>query len=207
MASRAPGHILTVMGETTGDSMNLRVSDAEREHVVALLTSATGHGLIDIAEFTARTDLALAARTRGELNALLLDLPGLAHAHQPLSGPPPGSRLELREAGHRIKRRGTWQVPETLVLRPHTRTVDLDFGEARIDHNEVRIELHGGATRVKLRFPRNATVDVEGLVNRRGKPSQVRDRNGLVGTGGVPHFVLTGRSASGQVVLLPTDHD
>ncbi|WP_133901036.1 DUF1707 SHOCT-like domain-containing protein [Actinophytocola oryzae] len=193
------------MGDTTEHSVNLRVSDAEREHVVALLTSATGRGLIDLAEFTARTDLALAARTRGDLNTLLLDLPGLAHADQPRSVPPPGSRLELREAGHGIRRRGDWQVPETLVLRPRTGTVDLDFGHARVDHREVRIELHGGATRVKLRFPLDATVDVEGLVTRRGKPSQVRDKGGLVGTGGAPHFVLTGRSASGQVVLLPSD--
>jgi hypothetical protein len=58
---------------------NLRVSDSEREHVVGLLQRAIGRGMLDLDEFTERTDVALAARTRGELNAVLVDLPGLTH--------------------------------------------------------------------------------------------------------------------------------
>ncbi|WP_158892828.1 DUF1707 SHOCT-like domain-containing protein [Amycolatopsis anabasis] len=181
-----------------GDPANLRVSDAEREHVVSLLNKATGRGLLDLDEFTTRTDLALAARTRGELNWVLIDLPGLVRTAAPESG----ERLELREAGSAITRRGAWAVPKVLVLHPKHRTVRVDFTEARIDHRVVRIELHGGATQVRLWLPEGATIDIDGLWTKR-KPAQVRDRGGFVGSGGTPHFVLAGRAANGMVSVLP----
>ena len=56
---------------------DLRVSDAERSHVIRLLQRATGHGLLDLDEFNRRSAAATAARTRADLNSLLLDLPGL----------------------------------------------------------------------------------------------------------------------------------
>ncbi|RMI33968.1 DUF1707 SHOCT-like domain-containing protein [Nocardia stercoris] len=56
---------------------DLRVSDAEREHVGELLQKAVGLGMLSLGEFTERMDTALAAKTRGELNAVLVDLPGI----------------------------------------------------------------------------------------------------------------------------------
>ena len=70
-------------GVTTGqprtgiDPRELRVSDAEREHVAGLLNKALARGLIDLDEFSTRLGAALAARTRGELNAVVVDLPGV----------------------------------------------------------------------------------------------------------------------------------
>lgn len=76
------------------DPRELRVSDAEREHVVGLLQKAIGRGMLDLDEFTERTDVALAARNRGQLNAVLADLPGLVHRDTaygvPGGYPPPG---------------------------------------------------------------------------------------------------------------------
>jgi hypothetical protein len=37
-------------------------SDAEREHVIDLLQRAVGQGMLDLAEFSDRTDAVLAAR-------------------------------------------------------------------------------------------------------------------------------------------------
>ncbi|HLS79305.1 MAG TPA: DUF1707 domain-containing protein [Nocardia sp.] len=62
---------------------DLRVSDAEREHVGQLLQRAVGLGMLSLGEFTERMDTALAARTRGELNAVLIDLPGVRLVGQP----------------------------------------------------------------------------------------------------------------------------
>lgn len=56
---------------------DLPVSDTEREHVGQLLQRAVGLGLLSLDEFTGRMDVALAATTRAELNAVLIDLPGL----------------------------------------------------------------------------------------------------------------------------------
>jgi hypothetical protein len=55
----------------------LRVSNAEREHVAGLLHKALARGLIDLEEFSTRIAAALAARTRAELNAVVIDLPGV----------------------------------------------------------------------------------------------------------------------------------
>ena len=72
------------------DPRELRVSDAEREYVVGLLQKAIGRGMLDLDEFTERTDIALAARNRGQLNAVLADLPGLVHRDAVVApvGPP-----------------------------------------------------------------------------------------------------------------------
>ena len=59
------------------DPRDLRVSHAEREHVAGLLHRALARGLIDLDGFSSRVAAALEARTRGELNAVLIDLPGL----------------------------------------------------------------------------------------------------------------------------------
>ncbi|MGF7120298.1 DUF1707 domain-containing protein [Rhodococcus sp. TAF43] len=59
------------------EARDLRVSDAEREHVGELLQRAVGQGMLSLGEFTERMDTALAAKTRGELNAVLVDLPGM----------------------------------------------------------------------------------------------------------------------------------
>ena len=70
---------------------DMRVSDDERRTVVDELRVHYGAGRIDLAEFEDRTNAALAARVRGELEPLLDDLPELA---PPVTGPPVRPRPE-----------------------------------------------------------------------------------------------------------------
>jgi hypothetical protein len=79
---------------------DMRVSDEERRAVVDELRTHYGAGRLDLAEFEDRTNAALVARVRGELEPLLDDLPELAPPH---TGPPvrprpdkPGSSPALR---------------------------------------------------------------------------------------------------------------
>jgi len=154
----------------------LRVSDAEREHVIGLLQRATGTGLLDLDEFTRRVDTAVAASTRGELNAVLLDLPGLAHPDRPAQVPMParppahkptpavsdtgvGTGDEVRSMLGSVSRRGAWDVPAHLVVRSTLGSVELDFTEARIPHDVVEIELEVVASSVELRLPAGARVE------------------------------------------------
>jgi hypothetical protein len=152
----------------------LRVSDAEREHVVGLLQRATGSGLLDLDEFTRRVDAALAARTRGDLNAVLLDLPGLTHPQRPAQVPVParppvhrptpvvtetGTGDEIRSMLGSVTRRGVWDVPAHLVVRSTLGAAELDFTEARIPHEVVDIELEVVAGSVELRLPAGARVE------------------------------------------------
>lgn len=71
------------------------MSDAERDHVGELLQRAVGQGMLSLGEFTERMDTVLAAKTRGELNAVLVDLPGMqidpayvTGVHPPVPHPP-----------------------------------------------------------------------------------------------------------------------
>lgn len=59
------------------DPRDLRVSNAEREHVAGLLHKALERELIDLDGFSTRIAAAMAARTRAELNGVLIDLPGV----------------------------------------------------------------------------------------------------------------------------------
>jgi hypothetical protein len=173
------------------DPKALRVSDAEREHVVGLLQKAIGQGLIDLDEFTTRSDTALAARTRGELNAVLLDLPGMVNKEAEVRSK---DRVELKSTMSSISRKGVWTVPRELVVRNRMGSTELDFREARIPHAVVDIELDVAAGSVKLVLPEGASVNTEDVQVSAGS---LKDR---VGPGeGRPHFVLRGSVRAGSV--------
>ena len=59
--------------EPTG--IDLRASDAERERTLTELRGHASEGRLTVEELAERTDAALAARTRAELDALTADLP------------------------------------------------------------------------------------------------------------------------------------
>ncbi|EIF01186.1 DUF1707 SHOCT-like domain-containing protein [Saccharomonospora glauca] len=181
----------------------LRVSDSEREHVVELLKTATGRGMINLDEFSERADIAYTARTRGELNDVLIDLPGLVHPDAvPVVGtvvgagtafaPTPyatGEPLVLRAHGSVLVRKGTWVVPGHLVVRNRYSETRLDFTEAQVSTNVVRIEIDvkwGGLTIV---IPHHASVDLNELQDLKWSTVNDRTRGDL----GTPRYVLTGR--------------
>jgi hypothetical protein len=72
-----------------GDRPDLLASDAERERAVARLRRGVATGRLTVDELDERSARAYAARTRGELDALVGDLPGHGSAlDAPASRPP-----------------------------------------------------------------------------------------------------------------------
>ena len=61
---------------------DLRASQDERDRVVDRLRTHAGEGRLELDELEERVELALRARTRGELAALLRDLPRLPGRHE-----------------------------------------------------------------------------------------------------------------------------
>lgn len=174
------------------DPRELRVSDAEREHVVGMLQKAIGRGLLTLDEFTERTDTALAAKTRGELNAVLVDLPGLTH--QDPDSPMHEKPVELRANMSTLKRDGAWTVPRELIVRNRLGSTELDFTEAIIDHDEVRITLHCGGGVVRILLPERASVDTDAVQMTAGNVKNKAGRGG-----GRPRFVLAGSITAGSL--------
>jgi hypothetical protein len=184
------------VSEPPVDPKTLRVSDAEREHVVGLLQKAIGQGLITLDEFTGRIDTALAAKTRGELNAVLIDLPGVVHREA--SSPRHQQPVELRSTMSTLRRTGRWVVPHTLVVRNRMGSTSLDFTDARIDHPQVRLELDVTGGSVELLLPNNATVDTDDVEVHAGS---LKDRVGAGERAGRPHFMVSGSIRAGSLKI------
>jgi len=72
----------------------VRASDADRERTSSLLREHHAEGRLTAEEFSERIDRALTAKTIGELDALLADLPGIDLYRLPAAGikaVPPGA--------------------------------------------------------------------------------------------------------------------
>ncbi|WP_301303089.1 DUF1707 SHOCT-like domain-containing protein [Prauserella alba] len=197
---------------------NLRVSDAEREHVVELLQRAIGHGMLDLDEFSERADTALGARTRGELNSVLVDLPGLRHedavpaagaagpvwtAGQPddpwADRPTSGRRVEIKGVGSTLVRRGRWRVPPEILVRNKYGETKLDFSSAEFTSGSVHVELDTKWGSVNLIVPEQASVDLNGIDEL--KWSTLTDKTDSTRTAGTPRIVVTGRVVGGSMTV------
>lgn len=150
----------------------LRVSDGEREHVGMLLQRAVGLGMLSLGEFTERMDTALAAKTRGDLNTVLIDLPGIRLVGQnPMpqpypKAPPaaaPGQGNVIRTFMSGVTRRGTWQVPPSMRLNCCLGSVTLDFTQAIMSTQVVELRLDDICSSLTLILPSAATVDLNDL--------------------------------------------
>jgi hypothetical protein len=186
---------------------DIRVSDAEREHVVEVLKKAIGRGMLDLDEFTERTDRALASRTRGELNAVLADLPGLFHpaaamdlmAQRPYAPPvQSGQRYELTAKYSSLVRSGPWVVPPQMVVRNKYGSTKLDFTDAVVQSPVVWIELDCRWGSAEIIIPEHAAVDVNGITEIKLGSLEDKTRTGGHGS---PRFVLTGRVHGGSLVI------
>ncbi|GAA5157802.1 MULTISPECIES: DUF1707 SHOCT-like domain-containing protein [Amycolatopsis] len=194
------------MGEETETATlsprDLRVSDEEREHVVAILQKAIGRGLIDLDEFTERTDIALASRTRGELNAVLVDIPGTVN--RDLGAPPPkatdpSQRLELSAKYSSLVRNGRWIVPAEVVVHSKYGSTKLDFSDAQVTSPTVQIELDCKWGSVEVIVPEGMAVDLNSITEL--KYGSLDDKTGSNGLPGTPRLVFTGRVHGGSVVV------
>jgi uncharacterized protein DUF1707 len=66
------------------DSARMRASDEDRDRVAGLLQEHHAEGRLTAEEFSERMDAALHARTLGELDELLADLPHVDRRHYQL---------------------------------------------------------------------------------------------------------------------------
>lgn len=175
---------------------DLRISDAERQHVLDLLKRALDRGMLDIEEYADRSAKAVQARTRRDVNVLVADI-------AVLTGPigqqaQQADTVELSGDFSSIKRRGGWLVPRKLVLKRRIGSADLDFTEAHIEHPVVDIDLDIGGGSVEMRLPEGASASIDGVEVTLGS---IKDHRRNPPHTGRPHFVITGQVRFGSVEL------
>jgi uncharacterized protein DUF1707 len=179
----------------------LLMGDADRERVVARLHTAVGEGRLTLGEFEDRMSGVLVARTFGEVEPFVADLPSAPAGPVTPSGP-----VDLSVTGSRIVRNNRWTVPTTLRLRGVGSSALLDFTQAIVTSSVVAIEvdLHGSSLR--LIVPEGTSVDAGGtsLIGSSVKVRRVSEYAQPGQTGA--HIVVTG-SLKGSSIKASTPRE
>ena len=124
-------------GDERVPARELRASHEDRDQVVELLRTAAADGRLNGDELDQRLEVALTARTYGELTALTRDLPaapGLAAAAEPKE------LIRIEATSGSARRDGRWVVPKRMEIRVASGSVRLDFTEAVITQPVLRID-------------------------------------------------------------------
>lgn len=146
---------------------DILASDAEREAVVSRLNAACGEGRLTLEEFSDRLERSYTARTRGELEPLVRDLPspGTEEAAEPAarrSGGRGRTDWHVTPLGG-LRRGGRWRMRDHLVSVTLIGGVDLDLREAQLDAPEVTLTSVSVIGGVSLTVPPGVSVVTEGF--------------------------------------------
>ena len=176
----------------------LRASHEDRDRVVELLRMAAGDGRLNADELDQRLEVALSARTYGELAALTRDLPaapGLATAAEPKDL----IRIEARSGSAR--RDGRWVVPRRMEIRVSSGSVRLDFTEAVITQGTLAIDVEVNSGSVTLITRPGIVVDTDDISVGSGSV-KVRPPEDS-GTPALLSIQVSGKIGSGSVTARP----
>lgn len=185
-------------GSLEPDRRDLRASHEERDQVVEQLRIAAGDGRLSPEELDERLELALTARTHGELETLLRDLPAALSTTVTVA-----KELELVEARRgNVERVGRWAVPRRLKAVVSSGSVVIDFTQAIITHTLLDLEAEVSHGNLRLIVPPEVEVQVAGVSVDSGTVPRRRRRRRAPGTpvnlritisGSVRHGTLTVR--------------
>jgi hypothetical protein len=153
----------TGKGSGPGSSPGLRASHADRDRVVDVLRVAAGDGMLTADELDERLEAALSARTVSELAALTADLPSVS-ATGGMTGAEVKDvvRIEQVHSGA-VERVGRWVVPRRMELAVQWCEVTLDFTDAVITHDTLRIDVNMAGKTLTLVTRPGIVVDTDGL--------------------------------------------
>lgn len=90
---------------------DMRVGDSERDETATQLSEHFAEGRLDHSEFAERTERALSARTRGDLDVLLSDLPVLPVSVQPSTTLPATAGITPSQLSERAEWRRSKLTP------------------------------------------------------------------------------------------------
>jgi hypothetical protein len=145
----------------------LRASHEDRDRVVELLRVSAGDGRLTAEELDERLELAMTARTYGELAKLVADLPA---ARSVASVPAPRVKDVVRidcGSGH-ARRDGPWVVPQRIEARVRSGTLKLDFTHAVITEPSLQLDAEIRSGHLTLITKPGIVVDTDDVAVRSG---------------------------------------
>lgn len=147
----------------------LRASDADRDRTADILRDALAEGRLTAEEHAERVEGALAAKTVGELEPLVRDLPGehrtrATRAHQPPPNhPTPGAVPPVADENvvavlSSATRRGRWRIGRRTHAYAVFGSIEIDLSEAIFEHRQVVIKAVSLFGSVEIRVPENVSL-------------------------------------------------
>src|SRR5689334_9369312 len=187
---------------SAGSSPQLRASHADRDRVVDVLRIAAGDGLLTADELDERLEAALSARTLSELAVLTADLPAVPTAAN-------GTVVEAKDVvrieqvfSGAVERTGRWVLPRRLELAVTWCDVTLDFTEAVITQDTLRIDVAMAGKSLTLITKPGVEIDVDGLALIHCKFRHRRTQT-PTDTPTTLRVELAGQKTHGKVVVRP----
>jgi len=178
----------------------LRASHDDRDRVVELLRVAAGDGRLTAEELDERLELAMTARTYGELAKLVADLPAAgAAASAPTSRVKDVVRIDCG-SGH-VRRDERWVVPQQIEVRVSSGQVKLDFTKAVITQPSLRIDAEVRSGHLILITKPGIVVDADDVAIRSGHVKVRAPWGPDVPT--VLRIEVAGKVGSGHLVARP----
>ncbi|MFJ8804799.1 DUF1707 domain-containing protein [Streptomyces sp. NPDC102490] len=146
----------------------LRASDADRDRVADMLREALAEGRLTADEHAERVEGVLAAKTVGELDVFVRDLPAAHRArdttapaapHRPTVGAIPAEADEnVVAVFSSAVRKGRWRANRRIHAYAVFGSVEIDLSEAVFEYQQVVIKAFAVFGSVDVRVPENVSV-------------------------------------------------
>jgi len=165
-----------------------RIADADREAMAERLRDAATEGRLDLSELEERLSSVFAAKTQGELDAMIADLPAAqATAIEPLA---------LRTKSGSLRKKGYWRVPSRISAECTSGSIKIDFTEAECPHRDVTIDISARSGTVVLIVPKGWAVHLDQATATSGS---IVNRVGERPAAGAPMLRVSGKVTSGTI--------
>ena len=172
-----------------------RAADADREAVADQLRIAAGDGRIDLAERDERLTQAYAAKTYGQLQVLVADLPAVAITGDALPEP---DTLVLKTKAPNLKQSGQWTVPQRITAESTTGFITIDFTRASCAHREVAVEATTRSGWIRLLLPDGWAARISPSST---NTSHISNKAPETAAPGAPTVIVTGHPLSGYIKI------
>ena len=181
----------------------LRASHDDRDRVVELLRVSAGDGRLSAEELDERLELAMTARTYGELAQLVSDLPAEGSVASLAPRAKDVVRIDTRSG--QVRRVDRWVVPQRMEVRVTSGQVLLDFTQAVITQPTLKLDVDVRSGHVRLLTKPGIVVDTDDVAIRSGHV-KVKAPWGTEGPVQL-HIEVTGKVGSGHFIARPRNRN
>lgn len=175
-----------VPAAAAGETRQLRVSDAEREDIVTILSAACAEGRLTLEEMGGRVSAAYAAVTRADLEPLTIDLPVGPARPRSAAPVPAGERTKTKKKWlvtvmGELKR-GVSRLPEHTVVVTVMGESKIDLRNAVVESPEIELRMYLMMGEQVIIVPEGVEVEVSGFVfmgEKKVDVEEIRPRPGV----------------------------